>query len=85
MPPWLALAARAALAIENHLYQAELIASERMAALGTMAGMLAHDFRGPMTVIRGYAEMLAGAAAPPRRGAPARAASSWRRWTAWSA
>jgi signal transduction histidine kinase len=23
-----------------------------------MAGMLAHDFRGPMTVIRGYAEML---------------------------
>ncbi len=53
-----ALAARAALAIENHLYQRELIASERMAALGTMAGMLAHDFRGPMTVIRGYAETL---------------------------
>jgi len=53
------LAARAALALENHLYQRELIASERMAALGTMAGMLAHDFRGPMTVIRGYAESLA--------------------------
>jgi signal transduction histidine kinase len=53
-----ALATRTALAIENHLYQSELIASERMAALGTMAGMLAHDFRGPMTVIRGYAEML---------------------------
>lgn len=53
-----ALASRAALAIENHLYQRELIASERMAALGTMAGMLAHDFRGPMTVIRGYAETL---------------------------
>jgi signal transduction histidine kinase len=30
-----------------------------MAALGTMAGMLAHDFRGPMTVIRGYAETMA--------------------------
>ena len=29
-----------------------------MAALGTMAGMLAHDFRTPMTVIRGYAELL---------------------------
>jgi signal transduction histidine kinase len=29
-----------------------------MAALGTMAGTLAHDFRGPMTVIRGYAETL---------------------------
>jgi signal transduction histidine kinase len=52
------LAARAALALANHLYQRELIASERMAALGTMAGMLAHDFRGPMTVIRGYAETL---------------------------
>jgi signal transduction histidine kinase len=52
------LAGRAALAIENHLYHAELIASERLAALGTLAGMLAHDFRGPMTVIRGYAETL---------------------------
>jgi signal transduction histidine kinase len=59
------LAARAALAIENHLYQRELIASERMAALGTMAGMLAHDFRGPMTVIRGYAETLLDAEQPP--------------------
>jgi signal transduction histidine kinase len=57
-----ALCRRAALALENHLYQKELIASERLTALGTMAGMLVHDFRGPMTVIRGYAEMLAGAA-----------------------
>ena len=54
------VATRAALALENHLYQRELIESERMAALGAMAGMLAHDFRGPMTVIRGYAETLAG-------------------------
>jgi len=60
-----ALAARAALAIENHLYQRELIASERMAALGTMAGMLAHDFRGPMTVIRGYAETLESGESKP--------------------
>jgi signal transduction histidine kinase len=58
LQPLSALASRSALAIENHLYQAELIASERMAALGTMAGTLAHDFRGPMTVIRGYAELL---------------------------
>ena len=48
--------ARAAMALENHVYQRELIESERSAALGTMASMLAHDFRGPMTVIRGYAE-----------------------------
>ncbi len=60
-----ALSSRAALAIENHLYQRELIASERMAALGTMAGMLAHDFRGPMTVIRGYAETLEAGDAKP--------------------
>ncbi len=52
------LANRAALALENHLYQKELISSERMAALGAMAGMLAHDFRNPMTVVRGHAEML---------------------------
>ena len=52
------LASRAALALENHLYQRELISSERLAALGAMAGMLAHDFRNPMTVVRGHAEML---------------------------
>ncbi|MFN8094433.1 MAG: ATP-binding protein [Vicinamibacteria bacterium] len=58
------VASRAALALENHAYQRELIASERLAALGTMAGMLAHDFRGPMTVIRGYAETLVEDDAP---------------------
>lgn len=52
------LATRAALVLENHLYLKEIVATERMAALGTMAGMLAHDFRTPMTVIRGYAELL---------------------------
>ncbi len=57
-----ALAARAALVLENHLYLRELVATERVAALGTMASMLAHDFRTPMTVIRGYAELIAGEA-----------------------
>jgi signal transduction histidine kinase len=52
------LATRAALVLENHFYLKELVATERVAALGTMAGMLAHDFRTPMTVIRGYAEMF---------------------------
>jgi signal transduction histidine kinase len=52
------IAARAALAFENLAYQKELIESERLAALGTMAGMLVHDFRGPMTLIRGWAETL---------------------------
>jgi signal transduction histidine kinase len=58
-----ALAARAALVLENHLYLRELVATERVAALGTMASMLAHDFRTPMTVIRGYAELLRAEAA----------------------
>jgi signal transduction histidine kinase len=52
------IASRAALAFENLAYQKELIESERLAALGTMAGMLVHDFRGPMTLIRGWAETL---------------------------
>jgi signal transduction histidine kinase len=52
------IANRAALAVENHAYQKELIASERLAALGTMAGTMVHDLRGPMTVIRGWAETL---------------------------
>jgi signal transduction histidine kinase len=59
------LAARAALVLENHVYLKELVATERMAALGTMAGMLAHDFRTPMTVIRGYAELIRAEATSP--------------------
>jgi signal transduction histidine kinase len=57
------LATRSALVLENGLYLKELVATERVAALGTMAGMLAHDLRTPMTVIRGYAEMLRDEAA----------------------
>jgi signal transduction histidine kinase len=63
------IAARAALAVENHAYQKELIASERLAALGTMAGMLVHDLRGPMTLIRGWAETLLEGDVPPAEAA----------------
>jgi signal transduction histidine kinase len=63
------IAARAALAVENHAYQKELIASERLAALGTMAGMMAHDFRGPLTLIRGWAETLVEGDVPPAEAA----------------
>lgn len=59
------VASRAALAVENLAYQRELIESERLAALGTMAGMLVHDFRGPMTLIRGWAETLADGGVEP--------------------
>jgi len=68
------IAARAALAVENHAYQKELISSERLAALGTMAGMMAHDFRGPLTLIRGWAEtLLDGTVPPPQAAARAQA------------
>jgi signal transduction histidine kinase len=63
------IATRAALAVENLAYQKELIASERLAALGTMAGMLVHDFRGPMTLIRGWAETLLAGDVPPEEAA----------------
>jgi signal transduction histidine kinase len=63
------IATRAALAVENHTYQRELIASERLAALGTMAGMLVHDLRGPMTLIRGWAETLLDGDVPPAEAA----------------
>lgn len=63
------VAARAAIAFENVAYQKELIESERLAALGTMAGMLVHDFRGPMTVIRGWAETLLAGDVPPAEAA----------------
>ncbi|HSD26861.1 MAG TPA: HAMP domain-containing sensor histidine kinase, partial [Vicinamibacteria bacterium] len=59
------IASRAALAVENYAYQKELIASERLAALGTMAGMMVHDLRGPMTLIRGWAETLVAGDVPP--------------------
>jgi signal transduction histidine kinase len=63
------IAARAALAVENHAYQKELIASERLAALGTMAGMMVHDLRGPLTLIRGWAETLLDGDVPPAEAA----------------
>ena len=64
---------RAALAFENLAYQKELIETERLAALGTMAGMLVHDFRGPMTLIRGWAETLVEGERRARRRSQTRA------------
>jgi signal transduction histidine kinase len=63
------VASRAALGFENLAYQKELIESERLAALGTMAGMMVHDFRGPMTLIRGWAETLLEGDVPPQEAA----------------
>ncbi|MEW6775702.1 MAG: hybrid sensor histidine kinase/response regulator [Bdellovibrionota bacterium] len=37
----------------------ELIRSERLSAIGQMASSIVHDFKGPMTAILGFSELLA--------------------------
>ncbi len=52
------LALQAATALRNiHLAQ-ERIHFERLSAVGRMIGSLVHDFRSPLTALRGYAGML---------------------------
>jgi signal transduction histidine kinase len=54
------LAQHASTALRNvHLAQ-ERIHFERLAAIGRMIGTIVHDFRGPLTALRGYAGMVAG-------------------------
>jgi signal transduction histidine kinase len=54
------LSLQAATALSNiHLTQ-ERIHFERLSAFGRMIGSLVHDFRSPLTTIRGYIGMLAG-------------------------
>jgi signal transduction histidine kinase len=54
------LSLQAATALRNiHLTQ-ERIHFERFSAFGKMIGSLVHDFRSPLTAIRGYIGMLAG-------------------------
>lgn len=54
------LTLQAATALRNiHLTQ-ERIHFERLSAFGQMIGSLVHDFRSPLTAVRGYAGMLGG-------------------------
>jgi signal transduction histidine kinase len=54
------LAQHASTALRNiHLTQ-ERIHFERLSAIGRMIGTIVHDFRGPLTALRGYAGMVAG-------------------------
>jgi signal transduction histidine kinase len=54
------LTLQAATALQNiHLTQ-ERIHFERLSAFGQMIGSLVHDFRSPLTAVRGYAGMLGG-------------------------
>jgi signal transduction histidine kinase len=53
------LAQHAVTALRNiHLTQ-ERIHFERLSAIGRMIGSIAHDLRGPLTALRGYAGMMA--------------------------
>jgi two-component system NtrC family sensor kinase len=43
---------------ENEKLQAKLLQSEKMAAVGQLAGGVAHEINNPMTVILGYAQLI---------------------------
>lgn len=58
------LSLQAATALHNiHLTQ-ERIHFERLSAIGRMIGSVVHDFRSPLTAVRGYAGMLASLTLP---------------------
>ncbi|MDA1129491.1 MAG: HAMP domain-containing sensor histidine kinase [Chloroflexi bacterium] len=44
---------------ENSLHAEQLVQTEQFSAIGKMAASIVHDFKGPLTVIRGCAELLA--------------------------
>lgn len=68
------LSLQAATALRNiHLTQ-ERIHFERLSAFGRMIGSLVHDFRSPLTAVRGYAGMLGGELPVHDRGEYARLA-----------
>lgn len=52
------LANQSAIALENRLLLDLRMRSEKLAAIGHMVSAVTHDYRTPMTVIKGYAEML---------------------------
>ena len=53
------LAQHASTALRNVNLAQERIHFERLSAIGRMIGTIVHDFRGPLTALRGYAGMVA--------------------------
>lgn len=58
------LGLQAATALHNIHLQQERIRFERLSAIGRMIGSVVHDFRSPLTAVRGYAGMLASLTLP---------------------
>ncbi len=49
---------------ENHRLQQQFIQAQRMESIGRLAGGVAHDIRNQLTVIKGYADLLAAERSP---------------------
>ncbi|MEW6367551.1 MAG: ATP-binding protein [Acidobacteriota bacterium] len=59
------LTSHVSMTVENRLLIEQRILSEKLAAIGHMVSAITHDYRTPMTVIRGYAELLEADDLPP--------------------
>lgn len=55
------VANQAAIALENAQLVAKLVQAERLAAVGRLAASIVHDFKSPMTVVRGFIELMENA------------------------
>jgi K+-sensing histidine kinase KdpD len=53
------VANQAAIAVENSRLVEQMVNSERLSAIGNMAASIMSDFKGPLTDIRGFAQLLA--------------------------
>jgi signal transduction histidine kinase/CRP-like cAMP-binding protein len=53
-----ALSIHAAIALENARLVQEMMKTERLSAVGRMAGTIIHDIKNPMSVIRMYAQLI---------------------------
>ncbi|MBM2839903.1 MAG: hypothetical protein HW412_431 [Bacteroidetes bacterium] len=53
-----ALSIHAAIALENARLAQEMMKTERLSAVGRMAGTIIHDIKNPMSVVRMYAQLI---------------------------
>jgi two-component system chemotaxis response regulator CheY len=61
------LAGQAAAGLANLELLEERVESERLSTIGRMIGTIVHDFRNPMTALKGYAGLLEELPLPPER------------------